>query len=106
MRKQRPRRFAHAVCSFWVRFHETVFNDALLTHECRQRDYYRQDQEEVLSTPLEIARELPEDILRLAGYYKSIGGVGFVEDHQHPVEFLQEDQTGLGKFVSAAKVAV
>ncbi|CAD0051082.1 unnamed protein product, partial [Aureobasidium pullulans] len=69
-------------------------------------DYYRQDQEEVLSTPLEIARELPEDILRLAGYYKSVGGVGFVEDHQHPVEFLQKDQTGIGKFVSAAKVAV
>ncbi|THY97110.1 hypothetical protein D6C95_05022 [Aureobasidium pullulans] len=71
-----------------------------------QRDYYRQDQEEVLSTPLEIARELPEDIRRLAGYYKSVGGVGFVEDHQHPVEFLQKDQTGIGKFVSAAKVAI
>ena len=35
-----------------------------------QRDYYRQDQEEVLSTPLEIARELPEDILKIAGYRK------------------------------------
>lgn len=33
-----------------------------------QRDYYRQDQEEILSTPIEIARKLPEDILRLAGY--------------------------------------
>ncbi|KAI5236556.1 hypothetical protein E4T43_08544 [Aureobasidium subglaciale] len=73
-----------------------------------QRDYYRQDQEEVLSTPLEIARKLPEDILRLAGYYKSVGGVGFVEDHQHPVEFLQNGENGgIGRFgISAGKVAV
>lgn len=35
-----------------------------------QRDYFRQDQEEVLSTPLELARTFPEDILRIAGYCK------------------------------------
>jgi len=35
-----------------------------------QRDYFRQDQEEILSTPIEIARKLPEDILRLTGYCK------------------------------------
>lgn len=33
-----------------------------------QRDYFRQDQEEILSTPIEIARKLPEEVLRLAGY--------------------------------------
>jgi len=33
-----------------------------------QRDYFRQDQEEILSTPIEIARKLPEDILRMTGY--------------------------------------
>jgi ectoine hydroxylase-related dioxygenase (phytanoyl-CoA dioxygenase family) len=37
-----------------------------------QRDYFRQDQEEVLSTPLDIARKLPDDILRLAGYCECI----------------------------------
>jgi ectoine hydroxylase-related dioxygenase (phytanoyl-CoA dioxygenase family) len=36
-----------------------------------QRDYFRQDQEEILSTPIEIARKLPEDILRLTGYCES-----------------------------------
>lgn len=36
-----------------------------------QRDYYRPDQDEVLSTPIEIARKLPEDVLRLAGYCKT-----------------------------------
>jgi ectoine hydroxylase-related dioxygenase (phytanoyl-CoA dioxygenase family) len=35
-----------------------------------QRDYFRQDQEEILSTPIEIARKLPEEVLRIAGYCK------------------------------------
>ncbi|WWC68369.1 uncharacterized protein I206_102294 [Kwoniella pini CBS 10737] len=66
-----------------------------------QRDYYRQDQEEILSTPIEIARKLPEDILKLAGYHKAVGGVGYVEDHQSPHEFLHTEY-GLGKFVPQA----
>ena len=65
---------------------------------CSQRDYFRQDQDEVLSTPIAIARKLPEDILRLAGYHKSVGGSGFVEDHQDPVDFLQSNDNGMGKF--------
>ncbi|KAL4945154.1 hypothetical protein BDV06DRAFT_209654 [Aspergillus oleicola] len=72
-----------------------------------QRDYFRQDQDEVLSTPIEIARKLPEDILKLAGYYKAVGGVGYVEDHQSPHEFLHRDDLGTGKMgLGAAKTAV
>ncbi|KAL4906180.1 hypothetical protein BDW74DRAFT_151445 [Aspergillus multicolor] len=67
-----------------------------------QRDYFRQDQDEVLSTPIEIARRLPEDILKLAGYYKAVGGVGYVEDHQSPHEFLHRDDWGTGKMGAAA----
>ncbi|KAF4960119.1 hypothetical protein FGADI_1137 [Fusarium gaditjirri] len=63
-----------------------------------QRDYYRLDQDEVLSTPIEIAQTLPDDILRLAGYYKAVSGVGYVEDHQNPVEFMQKEENGIGKF--------
>ncbi|KAJ5854188.1 hypothetical protein N7534_006731 [Penicillium rubens] len=70
-----------------------------------QRDYFRQDQEEVLSTPIEIARRLPEDILKIAGYYKAVGGVGYVEDHQSPHEFLHRDDLGTGKF-GVANLAV
>ncbi|KAL4928485.1 phytanoyl-CoA dioxygenase family protein [Aspergillus undulatus] len=70
-----------------------------------QRDYFRQDQDEVLSTPIEIARRLPEDILKLAGYYKAVGGVGYVEDHQSPHEFLHRDDLGTGMF-GAANLAV
>jgi ectoine hydroxylase-related dioxygenase (phytanoyl-CoA dioxygenase family) len=63
-----------------------------------QRDYFRQDQDEVLSTPLEIARKLPDDILKLAGYYKAVGGVGYVENHQHPIEFMHAENNGIGKW--------
>ncbi|KAK8845635.1 hypothetical protein IAR55_006351 [Kwoniella newhampshirensis] len=66
-----------------------------------QRDYFRQDQEETLSTPIEIARRLPDDILKLAGYYKALGGVGYVENHQSPAEFLHSE-TALGAFISPA----
>ncbi|KAL4879279.1 hypothetical protein BJY04DRAFT_220399 [Aspergillus karnatakaensis] len=62
-----------------------------------QRDYFRQHQEEVLSTPIEVARKLPDDILRIAGYYKAVGGVGYVGDHLAPVDFLFEDGNGIGK---------
>lgn len=69
-----------------------------------QRDYFRQDQDEVLSTPLEVARRLPDDVLRLAGYYKAVGGVGYVEDHQSAVEFLQKEEGGIGKFGVVGKM--
>ncbi|SPO06544.1 uncharacterized protein DNG_09234 [Cephalotrichum gorgonifer] len=56
-----------------------------------QRDYFRADQDEAFSTPLEVVRKLPEDILRLSGFYKSVGGCGYVGDHQHPAEFIHEE---------------
>ncbi|OJJ49992.1 hypothetical protein ASPZODRAFT_22693 [Penicilliopsis zonata CBS 506.65] len=60
-----------------------------------QRDYLRRNQEEVLSTPAEIACELPDDILRLTGYYKSVGSIGHIE-HRNPIEFIR-DGMSLGK---------
>jgi len=71
-----------------------------------QRDYFRQHQEEVLSTPVEVARKLPDDILKITGYYKSVGGVGYVEDHQAPVEFLHQARNlnGIGKLGSRSVV--
>ncbi|RKK98127.1 hypothetical protein BFJ71_g6845 [Fusarium oxysporum] len=63
-----------------------------------QRDFYRQDQQEILSTPIETARSFPDDILKLTGYYKAVGGVGFIGDHQDPVELLHVDTNGVGKF--------
>ncbi|KAF4965632.1 hypothetical protein FSARC_6595 [Fusarium sarcochroum] len=65
-----------------------------------QRDYFRQHQEEVLSTPIDVARKLPEDILKITGYYKAVGGVGYVGDHLAPVDFLHENNSGIGKLGS------
>lgn len=80
-----------------------------------QRDYFRQHQDEVHSTPVEIARQLPDDILRITGYCKlglqstlpgymltipkdkAVGGVGYVGDHEAPIDYLYEDGHGFGK---------
>ncbi|GAB7327944.1 hypothetical protein MBLNU13_g11713t2 [Cladosporium sp. NU13] len=51
-----------------------------------------------IATPIEIARTLPEDILKLADYSKAVSGVGFVEDHESPLEYLHNDNTGIGAF--------
>ncbi|KAK8068771.1 phytanoyl-CoA dioxygenase [Apiospora phragmitis] len=65
--------------------------------------------------PLEVARKLPDDILRLAGYSdaetppnsdKSVGGIGYVEDHQHPVEYLKKDKFSAGGFNAEAQAAI
>lgn len=45
-----------------------------------QRDYFRADQDEVLSTPIEVARTLPDDVLRLAGYCKFPPPLCFFKD--------------------------
>ncbi|KAF2871918.1 hypothetical protein BDV95DRAFT_606486 [Massariosphaeria phaeospora] len=73
-----------------------------------QRDDFRKHQEEVLSTPLDVARRLPDDILRKTGYYKAVGGVGYVGyvgDHQAPVEFLHHDDNAIGNFTEKVKAA-
>ncbi|KAJ9145458.1 hypothetical protein NKR23_g5447 [Pleurostoma richardsiae] len=62
-----------------------------------QRDYFRQDQDEVLATSLEVARGLPDDIRKLAGYYTAVSGVGYVEDHEHPVAYLTKADNSIGE---------
>lgn len=42
-----------------------------MCHVRSQRDYYRADQDEVFSTPVEVARTLPDDILKIAGWCRS-----------------------------------
>jgi hypothetical protein len=33
---------------------------------------------------------------------KAEGGVGYVEEHQNPVDFLEKDNIGIGKFGAVA----
>ncbi|KAI5475109.1 hypothetical protein MNV49_001934 [Pseudohyphozyma bogoriensis] len=67
-----------------------------------QRDNFRPNLNHTLSTPIDVARRLPEDLLRLAGYYKALGGLNFVEDHQHSIEFMQDPENKLGIFNGSA----
>ncbi|KAF5567867.1 phytanoyl dioxygenase [Fusarium napiforme] len=34
--------------------------------------------------------------------YKAVSRVGYVEDHQNPVEFMQKEENGIGKFGPAS----
>ncbi|WVQ77582.1 hypothetical protein IAR50_007270 [Cryptococcus sp. DSM 104548] len=66
-----------------------------------QRDYFRQDQEEILSTPIEVVKTLDEETLRLAGFFKSKGGVGYVENHEDPIQYLNTNHL-LGRYTTLA----
>ncbi|GAA6039371.1 hypothetical protein JCM8097_002820 [Rhodosporidiobolus ruineniae] len=50
-------------------------------------DWLRQEENIYATVPLAVARKLPEDVLRIAGWAKSAGGAGFVE-HRDPIDFL------------------
>ncbi|KAI5478633.1 hypothetical protein MNV49_004775 [Pseudohyphozyma bogoriensis] len=51
------------------------------------RDYYRQEENMLAIVPLDVARSLPEPVLRRCGWAKGAGGSGFV-NHRHPFEYL------------------
>lgn len=48
--------------------------------------------------------------LRLTYYFflldKSVGGCGYVEDHQHPAEFMHENNLGTGKMAPSVAQSV
>ena len=49
--------------------------------------------------PIEIARTLPVELLRLIGYQRGAYGLGYVDDLRDPIEVVRPDlpsQRGLG----------
>ena len=58
--------------------------------------WLRQEENQYLSVPLELARELPEDLQRLIGYARGAYALGYVDDLRDPIEVLRgsdhEDQ--------------
>jgi hypothetical protein len=61
--------------------------------------WLRQEENQYLTTPLEVARELPEDLLRLMGYQRGAYALGYVDDLRDPMAvvnpgFVRRD--GLG----------
>lgn len=73
-----------------------------------QRDYYRVEQDEAFTTPLDIVRTLPDDVLQLTTWCrynppcwadinglthartpdKSLGGLGSVGFHGQPIDLV------------------
>ncbi len=67
------------------------------------RSWLRQEENQYLSVPFEIARTLPEDLLRLMGYARGAYALGYVDDLRDPIEVLRTDvpATGFGDLDAA-----
>jgi len=62
------------------------------------RSWLRQEENQYLSVPHDIARELPEPLLRLIGYARGAYALGYVDDLRDPIEVLRPEagSRGLG----------
>jgi len=64
--------------------------------------WLRQEENQYLATPFEIARELPEPLLRLMGYARGAYALGYVDDMRDPLDVLRGGaSTGFGSLESA-----
>ncbi len=53
------------------------------------RSWLRQEENQYLSVPLEVARELPEPLQRLIGYARGAYALGYIDDLRDPIEVLR-----------------
>jgi ectoine hydroxylase-related dioxygenase (phytanoyl-CoA dioxygenase family) len=60
--------------------------------------WLRQEENQYLAVPLEIARTLPVELLRLMGYARGAYALGYVDDLRDPIEIVRPDlgKSGLG----------
>jgi ectoine hydroxylase-related dioxygenase (phytanoyl-CoA dioxygenase family) len=67
------------------------------------RAWLRQEENQYLSVPAEVARELPDDLLRLIGYARGAYALGYVDDLRDPIAVLREGaaEGGLGALARA-----
>jgi len=72
------------------------------------RSWLRQEENQYLAVPLDVARTLPEDLLRLIGYARGAYALGYVDDLRDPIEVVRPDATatGFGDLSSAAQKAL
>jgi ectoine hydroxylase-related dioxygenase (phytanoyl-CoA dioxygenase family) len=65
--------------------------------------WLRQEENQYLSVPREIARELPESLLRLMGYAQGAYALGYVDDLRDPIEVVRPElsKTGFGDLANA-----
>jgi len=58
--------------------------------------WLRQEENQYLAVPLEIARTLPVDLLKLIGYQRGSYALGYVDDLRDPIEVVRPDLRNLG----------
>jgi len=67
--------------------------------------WLRQEENQYLAVPFDIARELPDDLLRLMGYARGAYALGYVDDMRDPLDVLRgrrsDEATGLGNLEAA-----
>ena len=51
--------------------------------------WVRQEENQYLATPPEIAKTLPDDLLKLMGYQCGCFAMGYVRDFEDPLEYLK-----------------
>ncbi len=69
--------------------------------------WLRQEENQYLTVPREIACELPEPLLRLMGYARGAYALGYVDDLRDPIEVVRPElsRTGFGDLARARKQA-
>jgi len=67
--------------------------------------WLRQEENQYLAVPLDVARGLPDDLLRLIGYARGAYALGYVDDMRDPLDVLRgrpaEASAGLGSLEAA-----
>ena len=65
--------------------------------------WLRQEENQYLSVPIEIARTLPVDLLKLMGYRRGAYALGYVDDLRDPLEVVKPGMSrpGLGDLAQA-----
>ncbi len=65
--------------------------------------WLRQEENQYLAVPLEVARTLPVELLRLMGYSRGAYALGYVDDLRDPIEVVRPDlgSSGLGDLDAA-----
>ncbi len=58
--------------------------------------WLRQEENQYLSCPLEVARELDDDLLRLMGYSRGAYALGYVDDIRDPLSVVKPDRGSHG----------
>ncbi|OWY62988.1 hypothetical protein B7486_55490, partial [cyanobacterium TDX16] len=60
------------------------------------RSWLRQEENQYLSVPLEVARTLDTDLLRLLGYQRGAYALGYVDDLRDPIVVVRPEAAELG----------